>query len=132
MNVLLDTHYILWVLTDGKKIKESEKRIISNYNNSIICSSISLFEISLKYSLGKLELHNFSPNVIPTLLIKNGYVIKDVGYDVYASYYQLPSDIHKDPFDRILIWEAIKNDFHLLSRDRKIGEYKKYGLKLAS
>jgi PIN domain nuclease of toxin-antitoxin system len=132
MNILLDTQFILWIITNGKKIKEKERKIIINSKNNIICSSISFFEISLKYSIGKLELTNFLPSEIPDLLFNNGYQIKDIGYDTFSTYHQLPQDIHKDPFDRILIWEAINNHFHFLTRDGKIPEYIKYGLKIAN
>lgn len=129
MKILIDTQIILWILTDGKKLKQNEIDIINNPDNEIICSSISIFEISLKYSIGKLELRNFTPEMIPELLQNNGYRIKNVDFEVFSSFYKLPNDIHKDPFDRILIWESIKNDFTIMTRDTKILEYKKYGLK---
>ncbi|MCK5154909.1 MAG: type II toxin-antitoxin system VapC family toxin [Spirochaetales bacterium] len=129
MKILIDTQIILWILTDGKKLKQNEIDIINSPDNEIICSSISIFEISLKYSIGKLELKNFTPEMIPELLQNNGYRIKNVGFEVFSSFYNLPNDIHKDPFDRILIWESIKNDFTIMTRDTKILEYKKHGLK---
>jgi len=130
MNILLDTQFVLWILADGKKIKKRERDLINNNNNFIICSSISIFEISLKYSIGKLKLSSFTPIQVPNLLLENGYEIKNIEYEIFATYHQLPNDIHKDPFDRIMIWEAIKNDFYFLSQDKEVSKYQKYGLKI--
>ncbi len=128
MNILLDTQLILWILFDSAALSEQEKGIIADDRNTLFCSSISLFEISLKYAIGKLELTNITPDRIPELLVTGGYRIKDVGYDTFSSFYQLPRDTHKDPFDRILIWEAIQNGFHLMTRDREIRNCGKWGL----
>lgn len=130
MNILLDTHFILWILTDETKLSKKEKEIIENPKNSIICSSISFFEISLKYSIGKLILERFTPEDIPDLMLKNGYEIVDISYKTFSTYYKLPNDYHKDPFDRLLIWEAIQNNYKLLTRDANIKEFKSLGLKL--
>ena len=130
MKIVLDTQFILWILFDSGRLSKREKEIIYDENNQIICSSISLFEISLKYSIGKLVLNNITPDKIPDLLVGNGYIIKDTTHDTFSSFYKLPRDIHKDPFDRILVWESIKNGFHLMTRDKKIMEYEKWGLKL--
>jgi len=130
MKILIDTQIILWILFDSKKLSNSEKEILISDDNQIICSSISLFEISLKYSMGKLKLKSVTPEELPSLLIKNGYLIKNVKYDVFSTFYKLPLEIHKDPFDRMIIWEAIKNNFSLMTRDREIKKYEKFGLNL--
>lgn len=131
MNILIDTNILLWVLFDSKSLNEKEISVIEDENNQIFVSSISIFEISLKYSINKLELVNVTPDQIPDLLINNGYMIEDIRYESFSSFYKLPFlDKHKDPFDRIIIWEAIKKDFYLLSRDEEFEKYKKHGLKL--
>jgi len=129
MKILIDTQIVLWLLMDSSRLSKDSKEIISNIENEIICSSISLFEISLKYSIGKLELNNITPDKIPELLRENGYKIKDVSSDTFSSFFLLPTEIHKDPFDRILIWEAIKNNFTIMTSDNKIKKYSKFGLK---
>jgi len=130
MKVLIDTNILLYILFDDLKLSKNEIEIISDDNNEIIVSSISLFEISLKYSINKLELNNITPDKIPDLLIRNGYIIEDIDYITYSSYYKLPAEFHKDPFDRLLIWEAIRKEYNLLSKDRAFVNYEKYGLKL--
>jgi PIN domain nuclease of toxin-antitoxin system len=130
MKILIDTNILLFILFDDAKLSKKEIEIISDDNNEIIVSSISLFEISLKYSINKLELNNITPDKIPDLLIRNGYIIEDIDYITYSSYYKLPSEFHKDPFDRLLIWEAIRKNYCLLSKDSAFVNYQKYGLKL--
>ncbi len=130
MKVLIDTNILLYILFDDLKLSKNEIEIISDDNNEIIVSSISLFEISLKYSINKLELNNIKPDKIPDLLIRNGYIIEDIDYITYSSYYKLQAEFHKDPFDRLLIWEAIRKEYNLLSKDRAFVNYEKYGLKL--
>ncbi len=131
MKILLDTNIVLWILFDGLKLKKNEIQLIDDENNDIIVSNISFFEISLKYAINKLELENITPDRIPDILISNGYLIEDISYNTFASFYKLPSDIHQDPFDRLIIWEAINKKYHLLSRDQIFNDYIKYGLLLA-
>ncbi len=130
MTYLLDTQLLLWILFDSKRLNQSELKILNDESNEIVCSSISIFEISLKYSIGKLELFHTTPDKIPEALQSAGYQMKEVGLEVYSTFYRLPVDIHKDPFDRLLIWEAIQNNYTLLTRDREIEKYQKYGLKV--
>ena len=130
MNILIDTQILLLILFKGSELTSKEIEIIKDDKNEIICSSISLFEISLKYSIGKLKLKKITPDHIPALLLKSGYTIKDVNHQTFSSFFKLPLKEHKDPFDRILIWEAIENNWHLMSRDKWMKEYRHHGLKL--
>lgn len=130
MTYLLDTQLLLWVLFDSSRLSSKEVDILNDESNHIYFSTISIFEISLKYSIGKLELSRTTPDKIPDALLRFGYKIKEVGVEVYSTFYQLPVDIHKDPFDRLLIWEAIQSHYTLLTRDREMKKYQKYGLKV--
>ena len=94
-------------------------------------SGISLWEISLKYSLGKLELFGTNPDEIYQKIPESGFDIIPVENDILSSYYKLPKkEDHKDPFDRLLIWQAINNDFILITIDKTIEKYMKDGLKI--
>jgi PIN domain nuclease of toxin-antitoxin system len=130
MKVLVDTNIVLFILFDDTKLSKKEAIILNDESNEIIVSSISLFEISLRYSVKKLELIDITPDAIPELLLNNGYVIENVDYLTYASYHKLSSEFHKDPFDRLLIWEAIRKNYHLLSKDSAFKHYQNCGLKL--
>ena len=70
------------------------------------------------------------PEEIEKGTLKLGYEIKDIETDEVLSYYKLPKKkYHKDPFDRMLIWQSIKNKYILISRDSSIESYKNIGLK---
>ena len=130
MNVLIDTQILLYILFDKKKLSKKEKEIVLNEENQIFCSSVSFFEIALKYSIGKLILKNVTPEKIPSLMIKSGYIVEEVSSECMASFYKLPKEYHKDPFDRLIIWESINKGFFLLTRDRKIKMYSTHGLRV--
>jgi PIN domain nuclease of toxin-antitoxin system len=130
MKILIDTHFLLWIIFDDKKLTLKEKKIIQNPLNDIIISSISLLEINIKFSLKKLDLNGILPDEIPALLKQNGYQIKNINYDIVSSFYKLPRVIHKDPFDRLLVWESINQNYYFMTRDKNIKSYKKYGLLL--
>lgn len=130
MTILLDTQIILWALIDETKLTVHEKEILTSTDHQIYCHPISFFEISLKYAVGKLELTGCTPDEIPKLMEDNGYLIATGDLRVMSSVHQLPMEKHRDPFDRLLVWHAIQNDLHFLSRDRKMPIYEKHGLKL--
>ena len=131
MNYLLDTHYILWTLFEPYKIKTNILQIFKSENESKLVSGISLWEISLKYSLGKLELSGTNPEEIYEKISESGFDLIPIENTVLASYYKLPKkENHKDPFDRLLIWQALANDFTLITADKTIEEYIQDGLKV--
>ncbi len=133
MIYLLDTHYILWSLFEPDKIKKPIRQILENDNDSKLVSGVSLWEISLKYSLGKLELGETNPDEILDKLLEAGFEIIELENRLLATYYQLPKkDDHKDPFDRLLIWQAISNGYTLITHDKKIDQYRSEGLHLIS
>ena len=131
MNYLLDTHYILWTLFEPNKIKDKLLQIFRTPADSKIVSGISLWEISLKYSLGKLELSGTNPEEICEKISESGFDIIPMENRVFASYYKLPKkENHRDPFDRLLIWQAITDDFTLITADKTIEQYIQDGLKV--
>ena len=131
MIFLLDTHYILWSLFEPGKIAEHVRRILENETDTKLVSGINLWEISLKYSLGKLELGGTNPGQILDTLLEAGFEVAELESRLLATYHQLPqSDNHRDPFDRLLIWQAISNGYTLITQDRKIEQYRADGLQL--
>ena len=133
MNYLLDTHYILWTLFEPDRIGKKIRRIYADEEKTKYVSGISLWEISLKYSIGKLDLFGTNPDEVIQKVKESGFELLNVDNYLLASYYQLPKkEDHKDPFDRMLIWQAIANDFALLSKDTRINQYIENGLKIES
>lgn len=126
---LLDTHSFLWSILEPEKLGQQAIAVLENCDNNIIVSSITFWEISLKFSLGKLTL-----GCKPEDLIK---VADDMGFtkvtltpEEAALFHQLPRLAHKDPFDRMLIWQAIANDLTLISVDSHFDNYGQFGLKV--
>ena len=115
---LLDTHVLLWWLTEPDKISNAGRQIIANSSNAIFVSSVSFWEMSIKSGLGKLTL----PNNILTISKSEGFKILPLQPEEGLSVADLPG-IHQDSFDRILVAQAKYNNLVLLTRDQKIQEY---------
>jgi len=129
MNYLVDTHILLWSFLETNKLSKEIKSILLNENNEIYYSPISIWEISIKYGLKKLFLNGGTPDDFFDELNNSFYRCKRIDNMDLITSYKLPV-YHKDPFDRFLIWEAIKNDFVLISIDQNMELYKKEGLKI--
>lgn len=130
MKIIIDTHYLLWVLFDTNKLTENEKQILTDTENEIFVSSVSIWEISLKFSIRKLELNDFSPSELVEIINKTGFKLIDLtGHDA-SNFHLLPKAGNSDPFDRMLIWQAISRKYYFLSRDKNIKYFKNLGLKI--
>ncbi len=127
---LLDTHVVLWILFDVDKIPISTLEIIKDIDNEIFISAASFWEISIKYNLNKLDINNFNVSELPKIFTEQGYKIMSISSNETATLWQLKLDHHKDPFDRILIWQAITNNFIFISNDINMSPYKMEGLRL--
>lgn len=131
MKYLLDTHYVLWSLLEPGKINEKIKEILEDPDKIKNISKISFWEISLKYKIGKLELNGITPEDILAGSQEAGFEIYDLSVEDIASSYKLPFiDNHRDPFDRLIIWQCMQNDLIMITADEKIKEYGKFNLKL--
>jgi PIN domain nuclease of toxin-antitoxin system len=129
MNYLADTHILLWSFLETEKLSKQIKLILLDENNVIYYSPISLWEISIKYGLKKLSLKGGTPDDFFNELNDSYYHCKTIDTINFITNYKLPA-YHKDPFDRFLIWEAIRNDFILMSVDKNMDLYRKEGLKV--
>ena len=131
MTYLLDTHYVLWSLFEPEKIAAPVRQILEDDKDIKLVSGVNLWEISIKYSLGKLELGGVTPSELFEAVLEAGFDIAEVESRLLATYYQLPKkDNHKDPFDRLLIWQAISSGYTLLTQDEKLEQYRADGLRL--
>lgn len=129
MNLLIDTHVFLWILFAPKKISKRVKDLLSDPENAKYISAITFWEISLKYQLGKLKLAGFLPDELPSTAQKIGFEILNLDVEIASTFYQLPKIKDKDPFDRMLAWQAICQDCTLLTKDLSFAGYRNYGLK---
>lgn len=130
MKILIDTHYLIWILNKPEKIDENIKIILTSSENEIHVSSVNFWEIALKLSIKKLSINNISIDDILNFSLKSNFIFINLTPNESISFHKLPTTEHKDPFDRMLIWQAIYNDFFLLTQDSKIKKYyKEFGLK---
>jgi PIN domain nuclease of toxin-antitoxin system len=129
MNYLLDTHAFLWSLFEPESLSKPATKTIVSQENNVAVSVVAFWEISLKYSIGKLELYGVEPDKIPYYAKQMDVSILPINPSEAATFYKLPRLKHKDPFDRLIIWQAIKRKFILISKDQTFRDYRKFGLK---
>ncbi|HVY75367.1 MAG TPA: type II toxin-antitoxin system VapC family toxin [Puia sp.] len=130
MTCLLNTHYMIWAITDTKKLSKKLRELLVDPDNRIIVSAISFWEISLKNALGKLSITGFLPEDLPGLCEAIGFEVKPLSPNESCTYHMLKATYHRDPFDRMLIWQAIVNNYTLISTDTQIKKYASEGLKI--
>lgn len=131
MTYLIDTHIFIWSIVDTKKLSAAVKKILEDENNSILVSAVSLWEITIKNSIGKLTLKNFEISKIPEYCDALGFELIHLTPKEAIDSNILPlKENHKDPFDRMLVFQAITNDYNFISSDEKIKQYQADGLKL--
>ena len=129
MNYIIDTHIFLWLVFDKERISKKKIKTLENPNNDIYITSISFWEISLKFNLGKLDLKGVTPEELPMIATKMDIPVINIDKNTMAGFYKLKKmTTHKDPFDRIIIWHCICHNYTLISQDDKFCEYQKLGL----
>ena len=125
MKILLDTHYLLWAFIDTSKISSSVYNKLLADENEVFYSQASLWEISIKFNMGKLSLKGMKPEEFYEEIENSFLKCRTFKNDELITFYTLPIE-HKDPFDRFMIWQSIKSDYYFLSVDRQISKYEKY------
>ena len=131
MKLLLDTCSLLWALQDANRLSAPARQALKNPKNTISVSVVSFWEISLKHGLGKLALHGAEPEDVPRFAEEAGWQIVPLHAAIAAGSGRLPRPTdHRDPFDRLLVWSAIHEDFVLVSRDNAMRIYQPHGLKI--
>ncbi len=122
MKFLLDTHVIIWYTLNAVKIPTSTLDIIKEINNSIYISQVSIWEMQIKYNLGKLELPLTIKELIETQQKSNAFQLLKIKNTHLWNLDNLPS-LHKDPFDRLLISQSMSEQLNLITADTKIQDY---------
>lgn len=123
MGYLLDTHILLWWLADAGELKKKVKSIIADPNNLIFVSAVSTWEIAIKKSIGKLS----APDNLEQVIINSGFNTIPI-YINHTLYVDKLENLHDDPFDRLLISQAILEDFIFITADKKIARYNRVNL----
>lgn len=131
MDYLIDTHVFIWFMMAPDKISKKVLKIIMNESNRICISPISFWEMAIKYQSKKLNLGKINILHLPHIAEQYDFeLLTPEPYD-YVSIAQVPyKENHHDPFDRMLIQQAIRNNLVLLSKDEKFQQYEENGLQL--
>ena len=129
MNCLLDTHAFLWAVFAPEKLGRKARATIADPANAIHLSSVTFWEIALKFALGKLTLTDCSPEILVRTAREMGLMLIAPDAEESASFYQLPRAPHRDPFDRMLVWQAIQRDLALITKDSALPAYQAAGLR---
>ena len=126
MKYLLDTHIFVWWITDNDRLKEIIRDKISEKNNEIFLSSASIWEIMIKSKLNKIQLPDYPGTFIKEQIALNAINILNITPEHAIETYVLP-EIHKDPFDRMLIAQSKVENLTIITTDSFI---KKYDVKI--
>ena len=121
MKLLLDTHLLLWAAGDPDRLSHVARALIEDPANELIFSAASLWEIAIKRGLGRADFH-VDARVLRRCLLDNGYAELPITSEHTVAIDSLPL-IHKDPFDRILIAQAIVEGITLLTTDSLVAMY---------
>lgn len=121
MRVLLDTHALLWWLSDDAKLVASARETIANPDNTIFVSAASAWEIATKFAKGKLPTADAIIPNLTQIVAEEGFVHLPITIDHMVRSAFLPGE-HRDPFDRILGAQSLLDDLRLLSIDDKMPE----------
>ncbi|HXR38640.1 MAG TPA: type II toxin-antitoxin system VapC family toxin [Terracidiphilus sp.] len=121
MRFLLDTHVAMWAYFDRKRLSAQARSVLEDRHNSLVFSTANLWEIAIKRALGK-KGFQFDPRVLRRTMLDDGFEELPVLGQHAVEADTLPP-IHKDPFDRILIAQAMVEGITLLTADPVIAQY---------
>jgi len=122
MKLLLDTHAFLWFIMGSSNLSETARALIEDPANENLLSVASLWEMAIKVSLGKLTLASSFDDLIPRQLGLNGIELLNIKVDHTSVVATLPFH-HRDPFDRLLIAQAIVEKVPMVSIDAAFDAY---------
>ena len=116
--LLLDTHVILWWLSDDEKLGENARRLIADPQNDVVVSAASVWEMAIKVSIGKLSI----PADVEQAILDCGFFPLAVTIEHAVRAGELPL-LHRDPFDRMLVTQAQVERLELVTRDARFDDY---------
>jgi PIN domain nuclease of toxin-antitoxin system len=122
MRYLLDTHTFLWWITDDRQLSSVVRQIIAAPEHEILFSAASAWEAAIKAQLGRISLPNDPTEFVRRQISINGFVPLPITMEHALGVASLPP-LHRDPFDRLLIAQALLEDVPLLTADHLITQY---------
>ena len=121
MHLLLDTHIALWALADDARLPARGRLLIADPNNRVSVSAASVWEISIKHSLARGDMPVSGAQAL-LWFRQAGFALLPITPEHAAAVEQLPR-LHADPFDRLLVAQALTEPLHLLTHDAAVARY---------
>ena len=121
MDILLDTHAAWWFLNGNEKMPQDTRETIINSENTIYVSIASIWEVAIKMSIGKLNFDSGIDGFIEAIE-DEGFSLMDITTGHIKTVKDLPF-IHRDPFDRMLVAQAIVEELPIMTTDSEIVKY---------
>ena len=122
MRALLDTSTFLWFIGGSKKLSNEARKFIESFENELVMSVASLWEIAIKISIGKLELYECFDLLIPEKIEENEIDIIQINLKHLSEMMKLPL-YHRDPFDRLIIAQGISEKIPVIACDHAFKAY---------
>jgi PIN domain nuclease of toxin-antitoxin system len=122
MKIILDTHIFLWFITNNKRLADQYYDAISNQDNEIYLSVVSVWEATIKYQLGKLPLPESPEIYLPRQREKHLISSLSITETTITQLAKLPP-LHNDPFDRLLLCQSLEHDLIIMTEDKAILSY---------
>ena len=121
MKLLLDTHLLLWAAGEPKRLPKNIRTLLEDMDNELLFSVASLWEVAIKSGLGRKDFR-VEARLLRRGLLDNGYSELPIVSDHVVAIESLPP-IHKDPFDRIMVAQAVVEGITLLTNDPVVAQY---------
>lgn len=122
MKLLLDTCTFLWAIEGGGDLSEAARNALTDPANDVFLSPVSAWEIAVKHALGRLPLPDPPDRYVPAQRNARGIAELPLDEDAVLQLVRLPS-LHRDPFDRMLVCQALANTLSLVTPDPQIARY---------
>ena len=122
MNILLDTHIFLWFISDDSRISVNVREAIQNPEHQVYLSSVSVWEAIVKYQLGKLPFPEQPGTYLPEQRDRHQIASLPLDEQSVTQLSYLPA-LHRDPFDRMLICQALQKNLTIVTEDPLIRSY---------
>lgn len=121
MRLLLDTHVALWAITDDGRLQPAARALIQAPANVVVISAVSVWEIAIKHALGRGDMPVSAADAL-RFFSAAGYLLLDVTAEHAAEVERL-APIHADPFDRLLVAQALSEPMRLMTHDATVARY---------
>jgi PIN domain nuclease of toxin-antitoxin system len=122
VRALLDTHAFLWWITDDDRLSTTARDAIADGGNEVLFSVVSAWEIATKAALGRLTIEGAIREFLPQQIEANAFQVLPIHLRHALRLVDLP-EVHRDPFDRMLVAQALEEDLAVITGDRQVAAY---------